>query len=123
MVEQMALTVINPLLAKCIVFITTLMGIIKYLGKDDYLITIEERNMNALLSFMGGVFLMLFPSSVLESLAEWSIYSILSFWDMPELPLMVYFLVWSSTIIYATILELGVMISLRIVKRFHIYWF
>ena len=123
MVEQMALTVINPLLAKCIVFITTLMGIIQYLGKDDYLITIEERNMNAFLSFMGGVFLMLFPSSVLESLAEWSIYSILSFWDMPELPLMVYFLVWSSTIIYATILELGVMISLRIVKRFHIYWF
>lgn len=123
MVEQMALTVINPLLAKCIVFITTLMGIIKYLGKDDYLITIEERNMNALLSFMGGVFLMLFPSSVLESLAEWSIYSILSFLDMPELPLMVHFLVWLSTIIYATILELGVMISLRIVKRFHIYWF
>ena len=34
MVEQMALTVINPLLAKCIVFIITLRSVYKELHAD-----------------------------------------------------------------------------------------
>lgn len=117
MIEELALTVIDPFFAKWIVCLTTLIGINNYLEKDDYSITIEERNINAMLTLVGALLLLCFPNNVLEALAEWSIYSILSLFKIPELPLIVRFLAWSSTIVYATLLELGVMRSLRLAKQ------
>ena len=117
MIEELALTVIDPFFAKWIVCLTTLMGIYNYLENDYYSITIEERNINALLSLLGAFLLLCFPNSILEAVAEWSIYSVLGLLEMPELPLIVRFLAWSSTIVYATLLELCVRLSLRLAKQ------
>lgn len=121
MIEELALTVIDPFFAKWIVCFTTLMGINNYLESNDYSTTIEERNINVLLSLVGVFLLLCFPNSVLEALAEWSVYSVLSLLEMPELPLIVRFLAWSSTIVYATLLELCVRLSLRLARR-HLIW-
>ncbi len=120
MQEAIALKTIetmNPVLAKVITMIITLVAMYRYLNRENYEYSQSEEDYNWKWAFIGTFAIILIPNILIESIAGTGTNYLMVRLSLPSIPVLTPILVWLSTLLVAMLFEIAIQIIIRYIKR------
>lgn len=120
MQEAIALKTIetmNPVLAKIITMIITLVAMYRYLKRENYEYSQSEEDYNWKWAFIGTFAIILIPNTLIESIAGAGTNYLMVRLSLPSIPVLTPILVWLSTLLVAMLFEIAIQIVIRYIKR------
>ena len=120
MQEAIALKTIemmNPVLAKIITMIITLVAMFRYLNRENYEHSQSEEDYNWKWAFIGTFAIILIPNILIESIADTGTNYLMVRLSLPSIPVLTPILVWLSTLLVSMLFEIAIQIVIRYIKR------
>jgi len=120
MQEAIALKIIemmDPMLAKIITTIITLVAMFRYLNRENYECSQLEEDYNWKWAFIGTFVIVLIPNILIESIAAAGVNYLMVGLSIHFIPILTPVLVWLSTLLVAILLEIAIQIIIRYIKR------
>ena len=120
MQEAIALKTIemmNPVLAKIITMIITLVAMFRYLNRENYEHSQSEEDYNWKWAFIGTFAIILIPNILIESIADTGTNYLMVRLSLPSIPVLTPILVWLSTRLVSMLFEIAIQIVIRYIKR------
>ena len=107
----------NPVLAKIITMIITLVAMFRYLNRENYEHSQSEEDYNWKWAFIGTFAIILIPNILIESIADTGTNYLMVRLSLPSIPVLTPILVWLSTLLVSMLFEIAIQIVIRYIKR------